>query len=70
MKSYDRILRAVYATPWFIERSKLEAIVGFLELKAAGQGPSDEQLAEIRAAAALRGVARASGAVAVLPLFG
>jgi signal peptide peptidase SppA len=71
MKSYERIMRAVHATPWFIERSKLDAILGFLELKAAGGGPSDEKLAEIRAAAASRGVARtAAGAVAVLPLFG
>jgi signal peptide peptidase SppA len=70
MKSYERIMRAVYATPWFIERAKLEAILGFLELKASGGGPSDEKLAEMRAAAAARGIARASGGVAVLPLFG
>jgi signal peptide peptidase SppA len=70
MKSYERIMRAVYATPWFIERAKLEAIMGFLELKASGQGPSEEKLAEIRAAASSRGVSRASGAVAILPLFG
>jgi signal peptide peptidase SppA len=70
MKSYERIMRAVYATPWFIERSKLDAILGFLELKASGGGPSEEQLAEIRAAASARSVARASGGVAVLPLMG
>jgi signal peptide peptidase SppA len=70
MKSYERIMRAVYATPWFIERAKLEAILGFLELKASGGGPSDEKLAEVRAASAARSVARTTGAVAVLPLFG
>jgi signal peptide peptidase SppA len=73
MKSYERILRAVYATPWFIERSKLDAIVGFLELKAAGSGPSEETLAAVRAASAAaadRSIARQSGAVAVLPLMG
>ena len=76
MKSYNRILRAAYSLMWAIQPEKLEAILGFLELKAAGLAPKEDTLAEIQSAsrlAAARATADAtagSGVVAVLPLFG
>lgn len=75
MKTYSRILSAVYSAVWAIQPEKLEAILAFLELKAAGRGPSEETLAQIQAAnieAAKRSasIASASGSVAVLPLYG
>lgn len=76
MKSYERILRAVYAQPWAIQPEKLEEILGFLELKAAGIGPAPETRAEIEAAAqvaqvrAKNSAAMGGGAIAVLPLYG
>lgn len=75
MKTYSRILAAAYAAVWAIQPEKLEAILAFLELKAAGRGPSEETLAQIQAAnieAAKRSasIASASGSVAVLPLYG
>jgi signal peptide peptidase SppA len=76
MKSYAHILRAARSTPWAIEPSKLEAILAFLELKAAGGSVGDEILSAIKAdgiAASTRAAAMtasSSGSVAVLPLFG
>ena len=75
MKTYSRILSAVHSTVWAIQPEKLQAILAFLELKAAGQGPSEETLAQIQAAnieAAKRAssVANASGSVAVIPVYG
>lgn len=75
MKTYSRILSAVYSTIWAIQPEKLQAILAFLELKAAGGAPSEDALTEIRAAnveaarksASLAGTA---GSVAVLPLYG
>ena len=76
MKSYDRILRAVYAQPWAIQPEKLEAIIGFLELKSFGVDPAVEIVADVTAAGQMM-AARAKltatsggGAVAVLPLYG
>jgi ClpP class serine protease len=76
MKPIERILRAVYSAVWAIQPEKLEAIVGFLELRAHGGAASAETIAEIRAAneisaARAQKVATAgAGAVAVLPLYG
>jgi signal peptide peptidase SppA len=76
MKHYDRILRAVCATPWAMMPEKLEAMMCFLALKAEGRGPSDETLGQIEANAALIEARRSSaktasgGSVAVLPLYG
>lgn len=75
MKTYSRILSAVYSAIWAIQPEKLQAILAFLELKAAGRGPSDDTLAQIQAAnveAAKKtaSIASASGSVAVLPLYG
>jgi len=75
MKTYSRILSAAYSAVWAIQPEKLQAILAFLELKAAGRGPSEETLAQIHAAnieAAKRSasIASASGSVAVLPLYG
>lgn len=75
MKTYSRILSAVYSAVWAIQPEKLEAILAFLEWKTAGRGPSEETLAGIQAAnieAAKRSasIASAAGSVAVLPLYG
>ncbi len=76
MKTYDRIMRAVRATPWAIQPEKFEAMLAFLELKIQGGSPTAETLAQIRAAADVS-AARAQnvsssskGSVAVLPLYG
>jgi signal peptide peptidase SppA len=73
--AYSRILAAAYSTIWVIEPNKLNTILGFLELKAAGLGPSVETIAKIEAAnleAARRAdsFANTGGSVAVLPLYG
>lgn len=76
MKAYDRILRAVRSTPWAIQPEKLEAILGFLQLKAEGKVPAAETLAQIHAAAEMQAAraqnaaASSGGSVAVLPLYG
>jgi signal peptide peptidase SppA len=76
MKSYAHILRAARSTPWAIEPSKLDAILAFLEMKAAGGSAGDEILAAIKAdslASSARAAAMTgsnSGSIAVLPLFG
>ena len=77
MKAYARILTAVYAEVWAIQPEKLDAITGFLELKAEGRLPDANVVSEIHSAAVLT-AARArnasqtgkDGAVAVLPLYG
>jgi signal peptide peptidase SppA len=75
MKSYDRILRAVYAQPWAILPEKLEAIVGFLELLAAGVPATADLRANIHeksveAAARAQANTTGAGSIAVLSLFG
>lgn len=76
MRAYEHILRAVYGTPWAIQPEKLDAIVGFLLLRASGGAASEETLAEIRANRQEMSARRNSapvaggGSVAVLPLYG
>lgn len=76
MKAYGRILSAVYSQVWAIQPEKLEAITGFLELKANGHLPDANVLTEIQAASAVtaarvqNAAANGSGTVAVLPLYG
>lgn len=73
--NYRRVILAAYASIWAIQPEKLEAILAFLDLKAAGGGPSEEKLAEIMAASELQAArakvdAQTPGSVAVLPLYG
>lgn len=73
MKTYDRIARAVFSTPWAILPEKLEAIRAFLELKCAAGSVDSGELERMRAAheaAVARSVAMSSGAVQVLPMLG
>jgi capsid assembly protease len=76
MKAYSLILNAVYSQVWAIQPEKLEAMVGFLELKAMGHLPDADVLASIQAASAVTAAkvqqasATGAGSVAVLPLYG
>jgi signal peptide peptidase SppA len=76
MKPYSRILRAAHSMIWAIQPEKLEAIMAFLEMKAAGGSADDSVIQGIQtrnAEAAARAAAMSSagsGSVAVLPLFG
>jgi signal peptide peptidase SppA len=78
VKNYNRILQAVYATPWAIQPDKLEAILAFLELKASGGAIAPEVLQQIHLNALAVEAARKSagsrpgsdGSVVVLPLLG
>lgn len=76
MSGYSRIIKAVRTRPWAILPAKLEAIIGFLELKAQGVSPSKETLdaihadAEIAAARAANVSASSSGSVTVIPVYG
>lgn len=73
MKTYDRIFAAVKATPWAIQPEKMDEILAFLELKAAGGSVGDQELERLRAAhelIAARSISRSSGGVRVLPLMG
>jgi len=74
---YSRILRAARSVPWAMLEEHMDAMMGFLELKAAGGIVDPSTLAAIQAnsaAAAVRSAAMAgtsaSGSVAVLPLYG
>ena len=65
---YPHILRAALGSVWAILPEKLDAIMEFLELKAAGGDVPDEQIRAI--VAARRQPLAGQGAIAVLPLFG
>jgi signal peptide peptidase SppA len=74
---YSRILRAARSMPWAMLEEHLEAMMGFLELKAAGGTVDPEILATIQAnsaAAVVRSAAAArtsaSGSISVIPLYG
>ncbi len=76
MNGYSRILKAARSQPWAIMPDKLEAILGFLELKASGGSATVSDIAEIHASAEIA-AARASnvsaastGSVAVIPVYG
>lgn len=76
MNGYSRILRAARSQAWAIMPDKLEAILGFLELKAAGGGATPEKIAELHAASEISAArarsvsAASSGSVAVIPVYG
>lgn len=59
---YQRIIEAVFASPWAIEPNKMQAIVEFLSLKAQGE--------DIDFQAAAKPVTNTHGAVAVVPVRG
>ena len=81
MKTYLRILNAIYDTPWAILPEKLDAIVAFIEDKvsSAQLGPQEAVFLERREikgediqriAAATAPVIRQVGSIAILPLMG
>lgn len=76
MKPMERILRAVYSAVWAIQPEKLEAIIGFLQMRAQGGSASADTIADIRAANEISAAraqkvsTAAAGSVAVLPLYG
>lgn len=69
-RRYRSILRAVHATPWAIEQSKLEAIRELLELRAGGQQFTAEEIQQRIGAQAEPPEYQVIGGVAVLPLAG
>ena len=68
-RRYPRILKFVSEWPWAILPAKLESIVEMLELRAAGQMFTDEEI-KARIGAGPRPAAKAGGPVAVIPLHG
>lgn len=72
----ERILRAFQSTVWAIQREKLDALVGLLELRARGQAIDPESTGVVEAgrpeAASRRDrtVRPKGGDIAVIPLFG
>lgn len=67
---YANILMAVASECWAIQPEKLEQIVAFLALQAAGDKLSAEDIEARITKQAQRDVARRDGAVAILPLRG
>ncbi len=65
---YPHVLRAALGSSWAILPEKLDAIMEFLELKAAGGDVPDEQIRAI--VAARHQPITGQVAIAVLPLFG
>ena len=65
---YPHILRAALGSSWAILPEKLDAIMEFLELKAAGGDVSDEQIRAL--VAAQRQPVVGQRGIMVLPLFG
>jgi signal peptide peptidase SppA len=69
MNSYSHITQFVLNTPWAITSEKLLVIMDVLAYHAQGGHYTAEEIQE-RLGAVQRPLARASGAVAVLPLYG
>ncbi len=69
-RKYRSVLRAVHATPWAIEHSKLEAIRELLELRAGGQQFTAEEIQQRIGVQAEPPEYQVIGGVAVLPLAG
>jgi len=65
---YERILRALSATPWMILPAKLEEIFGVVEARAAGVTLSARELKHF--AARKKKYTGVNGNVAVLPVYG
>lgn len=76
MTPYASIIRAARSQVWAIQPEKLEAIMGFLHLKALGQSADADVIAQIHgqaestAARAQKVSASSKGSVAVMPLYG
>src|SRR5262249_11098377 len=71
-KRYDRILNAIYQSPWAIQPDKLEVIIQVVRSHAPGNWDFEReaQFAESAEAAAASNGSRRAGSIAVLPLFG
>lgn len=73
---YSRIIQAIFTAAWAIMPEKLNAIIEFIEIKAAGGAISDQTIAGIRADNREREASRSGaqaarpGSVAVIPLVG
>jgi signal peptide peptidase SppA len=67
---YAHILAAVAAEIWAVDAVKLEAIIGFLALQAAGEKFSAAEIEARVAPQTARAVARREGAVAIIPMRG
>lgn len=68
---YPNVVRAVFDRPWLITRERLETITDILEMRAAGlRFTKDEIQAHVGAARRDRQKAVATGAVAVIPIYG
>lgn len=70
MSRYHRIISAFLSEAWAIEPSKLEAIIEFLELQAAGAKFSEAEIEARIGGARMNAVARKTGNVAVIPIVG
>ena len=69
-KRYPRILKMLGQHPWAILPATLDSIVEMLELRAAGQMFTDEEIKARIAGGPGRAPAPISGAIAVVPLWG
>lgn len=67
---YGHILAAMAAEIWAVDQLKLEAIVGFLALQAAGEKLTAEEIEAKIAPQTARAIARREGAVAIIPMQG
>lgn len=70
MRRYDAILRALSDSPWLVMPEKLEAVVGLLEVRAAGLTVDAATVEKVAAANQRDRQARVTNAVAVLPVVG
>lgn len=71
---YENVIRAVMADPWAIREQEFAVITALIELRARGEklSPEDVQarLEEAAISAGPRAGARATGAIAVVPVYG
>jgi signal peptide peptidase SppA len=69
MDRYAHVAQYVYSSVWAILPDKLQIILSLLEFRRSGGVLTDAEIAE-RIGAVSRPAIRASGAVAVIPIFG
>lgn len=67
---YAHILAALAAEIWAVDQLKLEAIVGFLALQAAGEKFTSDEIEAKIAPQTAKAIARREGAVAIIPMQG
>lgn len=67
---YGHILAAMAAELWAVDQVKLQAIVGFLALQAAGEKFSAEEIEAKIAPQTAKAIARREGYVAIIPVQG